>query len=115
MTNREFYLAVIEGNYDPDLVAKATELVEKLDARNAKRASVPSKATKENIENRAKVVEVLKGADHPMTASEISAITGFSIQKVGSLITGKNGIDNVVKTQVKSATGKGKVNAYSLA
>ena len=114
MTNREFYVAIINGEQSKELVAKATELVEKLDARNAKRASTPSKATVENIENRAKVVEVLANADHPLTASEIASLTGFSVQKIGSLITGKNGIDNVVKTKVKSATGKGKVNAYSL-
>ena len=115
LDTRTFYTNVANGTVGEAEVEKALDLIKKLDERNAKRREKPSKATLENVENRAKVVEVLKGADHPMTASEIASLTGFSIQKVGSLITGKNGVEGIVISKVKSASGKGKVNAYSLA
>lgn len=114
MTNREFYTKVIETVDNEELIAKATEEIAKLDSKNAKRSATPSKATVENVENRAKVVALLTESDHPMTAKELSTLTGFSVQKIGSLLTGKNGVDNLVVTKVKG-DNKGKVNAYSLA
>lgn len=38
MTNREFYTAISNGEMNDELMAKATELIEKMDEANAKRA-----------------------------------------------------------------------------
>ena len=43
MTQREFYNAVIADTKNADLANFAVEALEKLDARNAKRSSKPSK------------------------------------------------------------------------
>ena len=36
MTNREFYTAISNGEMNDELMAKATELIEKMDEANAK-------------------------------------------------------------------------------
>ena len=38
MTNREFYTAISNGEMNDELMAKATELIEKMNETNAKRA-----------------------------------------------------------------------------
>ena len=48
MTYREFCNAVIADTENEELKAFATEAIAKLDARNAKRASKPSKKSLEN-------------------------------------------------------------------
>ena len=59
MTNREFYTAVIASVDNDELKAFATEAIEKLDARNAKRASTPSKTQKENAPLIEKIASLL--------------------------------------------------------
>lgn len=48
MTNREFYKAVAETSSNPELVTFATEAIEKMDERNAKRSEKPSKTQEAN-------------------------------------------------------------------
>ena len=59
MTNREFYTAIVNGEMNDEIVAKATEEIAKLDARNAKRSATPSKKSLENEPIKAKIVEFL--------------------------------------------------------
>ena len=40
MTNREFYTAIVNSDLSDEMKAFASEAIEKLDARNAKRSSV---------------------------------------------------------------------------
>ena len=47
MTNREFYTAIVNSDLNDEMKAFATEAIEKLDARNAKRANTLSKTQKE--------------------------------------------------------------------
>ena len=47
MTNREFYTAIVNSDLNDEMKAFATDAIAKLDARNAKRASTPSKTQKE--------------------------------------------------------------------
>ena len=120
MTNREFYemvtlfvndsdLVVDKGELGEKLVAKATEEIAKLDARNASRKNKPSKTQIENAPIIAKIAELL--TDTPMRASEIAEALGISTSKASALA---KKVEGVVVTDVK-VKGKGTQKGYSLA
>lgn len=108
MTKREFLNAVIAETKNADLALYAVEELEKLDARNAKRAEKPSKRAIENEPIKARIAEVL--TDTPQTASEIANILDLKVQKVSALLKQIDGI-KICKVKVK---GKGEQNGYSL-
>ena len=117
MTQREFFTAVINNQMDgteitDEMVVYAKEAIEKLDARNAKRASKPSKKSVENEPIKVKIAEYL--ADGAHLASEISTAVGFSTSKVSALCRQMvaDGVLNVEDVKVK---GKGIQKSYSLA
>ena len=105
MTQREFYNAVINGEINAKVIAHATESIEKLDARNSKRAE---QRVDKHADERTAIANVL--TETPMLASEIATATGFSTQKVSGLVKRIEGV-KVTKVKVK---GKGEQNAYSL-
>lgn len=108
MTQREFYNAVIAETKNADLAKFAVEALEKLDARNAKRAEKPSKvqlANKPIIEAISKVL-----TSEPMRASEIAEALGISVQKVSALVKKVDGVQSV-DVKVK---GKGTQKGYFL-
>lgn len=84
MTYREFYTAVTEGTITEEMQAFAQEAIEKLNARNAKRAERPSKNAIANEPIKAKIAEVL--TSEPQTASVIASAVGISVQKASSLL-----------------------------
>lgn len=108
MTNREFFEKVIAEVTNEELVEKARVELAKLDARNARRASTPSKKAKENEPIKKAIRDVL-GAE-PMTASEIASKVEISTQKASALL---RQIDGLTVTEVK-IKGKGKVKGYSI-
>lgn len=108
MTNREFFEKVIAEVANEELVEKARTELAKLDARNARRASTPSKKAKENEPIKKAIRDVL-GAE-PMTASEIASKVEISTQKASALL---RQIDGLTVTEVK-IKGKGKVKGYSI-
>ena len=108
MTNREFFEKVIAEVANEELVEKARTELAKLDARNARRASTPSKKAKENEPIKQAIRDVL-GAE-PMTASEIASKVEISTQKASALL---RQIDGLTVTEVK-IKGKGKVKGYSI-
>lgn len=108
MTNREFFEKVIAEVTNEELVEKARTELAKLDARNARRASTPSKKAKENEPIKKAIRDVL-GAE-PMTASEIASKVEISTQKASALL---RQIDGLTVTEVK-IKGKGKVKGYSI-
>ena len=112
MTNREFYTAVITSVDNDDLKAFATEAIEKLDARNAKRASKPSKKSLENEPIKAKIVEFLASGSH--LASEIASGCEISVQKASTLCGQLVKSGTLTSTDVK-VKGKGTQKSYSLA
>ena len=108
MTQREFYNGVIAETTNADLAKFAVEALEKLDARNAKRAERPSKvqiANKPIIEAISKVL-----TSEPMRASEIAEALGISVQKVSALVKKVEGVQSV-DVKVK---GKGTQKGYFL-
>ena len=109
MTNREFFNAVIATVENDELVAKATEELAKLDARNAKRASTPSKKSVENEPIKDAIKAVL--TETPQTASEIAEKVEISVQKASALL---RQIDGLTVSEVK-VPKKGKCKGYALA
>jgi len=109
MTQREFYTAVINGTITEDMVAFATESIEKLDARNAKRASTPSKTQKENAPLIAKIATLL--TSEPKLASELAKEMEISTQKASALVKKVEGV-SVTDVKVK---GKGTQKGYFFA
>lgn len=108
MTNREFFEKVIAEVTNEELVEKAKVELAKLDARNARRASTPSKKAKENEPIKKAIRNVLSA--EPMTASEIASKVKISTQKASALL---RQIDGLTVTEVK-IKGKGKVKGYSI-
>lgn len=112
MTNREFFEMVMNGNVTEEVKAHAEMSIEKLDARNAKRASQPSKRAIENEPIKAHIREYLTDKE-PTTASEIAKGLELTVQKVSALCRQmvNDGILTVTEVKVK---GKGNQKAYSI-
>jgi len=108
MTQREFYNAVIAETSNTDLAKFAVEALEKLDARNAKRAEKPSKVQIANEPIVKAISEIL--TDEPMLASKIAELCGISVNKASALA---KKVDGVKVTDVK-VKGKGTQKGYFL-
>lgn len=108
MTKREFYEAVMAlENVDAELVLFAENEINKMNERNAKRKSTPSKTAIANEPIKAQIVEVL--TETPQSASEIAEKVGISTQKCSALL---RQIENLTVTELK-VKGKGKVKGYA--
>ena len=112
MTQREFFTAVITSEVSDELKLYATEAIAKLDARNAKRASKPSKKALENEPIKASIREFLGDGSH--LASEIASGCEISTSKASALCRQlvESGSLTVCDVKVK---GKGTQKSYSLA
>lgn len=109
MTNREFYNAVIANEITEEVIAHAEKSIASLDARNAKRASTPSKTQKENAPLIEKIATLL--TSEPKLASEIASEMGLSTQKASALVKRVEGV-SVCDVKVK---GKGTQKGYFFA
>ena len=112
MTNREFYTAIVNGTLTEDVIAKAHEEIEKLDARNAKRSAKPSKKSLENAPIKESIAEFLADGSH--LASEIAKGLDLSVSKVSALCRQMVG-DGVLTVEDVKVKGKGTQKSYSLA
>ena len=109
MTNREFFTAIVNGTLTEDVVAKAHEEIEKLDARNAKRANTLSKTQKDNLPLIEKIASLL--TSEPKLASELAKEMEISTQKASALVKKVEGV-SVCDVKVK---GKGTQKGYYFA
>lgn len=114
MTNREFYTAIVNGTITEDVITHASEAIVKLDERNAKRASKPSKKSLENIPIRAHIAGFLEENEGSHLASEIASALELSTQKVSALCR-QMVTDGVLTVEDVKVKGKGTQKAYSLA
>ena len=112
MTYRDFYNAVLTSTDNDELKAFATESIAKLDARNAKRASTPSKKSLENAPIKDSIAEFLADGSH--LASEIASGLNLSVSKVSALCRQMVG-DGVLTVEDVKVKGKGTQKSYSLA
>ena len=109
MTNREFFTAIVNGTLTEDVIAKAHEEIEKLDARNAKRANTLSKTQKDNLPLIEKIASLL--TSEPKLASELASEMEISTQKASALVKKVEGV-SVCDVKVK---GKGTQKGYYFA
>ena len=109
MTQRDFYNAVINANINEEMSSFASEAIAKLDERNAKRASKPSKTQIANEPIIRAISEVL--TSEPMLASKIAELCEISTQKASALVKKVEGVQSV-DVKVK---GKGTQKGYFLA
>jgi hypothetical protein len=109
MTQRDFYTAVIATVDNDELKAFAESAITKLDERNAKRASKPSKTQIANEPIVKAIASVL--TDEPMLASKIAELCEISTQKASALVKKVEGVQSV-DVKVK---GKGTQKGYFLA
>ena len=88
MTNREFYTAISNGEMNDELMAKATELIEKMDEVNAKRAKKVLEKKQAAEDEKAPVRGALLNAmgDEGMTAAQLIEAAGLTDEvKVASV------------------------------
>ena len=88
MTNREFYTAISNGEMNDELMAKATELIEKMNEANAKRAQKVLEKKQASEDEKAPIREALLNAmgDEAMTASQLIEAAGLTDEvKVASV------------------------------
>ena len=112
MTNREFFEAIINGTINDEIKAHAEEAIEKMDARNAKRASKSSKTAIANAPLIEKIKEVL--TNEPQTASVIGEKIGETVYKASGLLREMAKHEEVLVVDVK-VPKKGKQKGYYLA
>ena len=110
MTNREFFNAVIANEINEDVITHAKSEIEKLDARNAKRSSKPSKRSVENEPIKAQIVETIGGG---ATAKAIGEKVGISTQKASALC--RQLVESGTFTATEEKVDKRKVKVYRLA
>ena len=111
MTYREMLEKVIANDINDEVIEKATERLEKLDAENEKRKNRVSKKAAENEPIKAAILGVL-GAE-PKTASVIGGEVEISTQKASALLRQLVEAGSVAKTDIK-VTGKGTQKGYTL-
>lgn len=113
MTQREFFENIINGTIGTEEIDHAKAEIEKLNARNAKRAERPSKKAVENEPIKANIADFLNGKDFTV-ASEIAVGLELSTQKVSALCRQMvaDGVLAVTDVKVK---GKGNQKGYKVA
>lgn len=113
MTNREFYNAILSADLNDELKAFAEEAIAKMDARNEKRSSKPSKTALANVPVKEAIVNFLGGKEN-VTAADVAVGVEVSVQKASSLLRQMvaDGVATVGEIKVPK---KGKCKAYTLA
>ena len=113
MTNREFFTAISTAPVADEIKAFALDAIAKLDARNEKRSSKPSKTAIANEPIKASILAFV-GEHNPAVAADIAVACEISTQKASSLCVQMVKEGKLTSTEVK-VPKKGKVKAYSLA
>lgn len=99
MTLRDFYVAVAEANVNDELTAKATDLVEKLDASNEKKRAKAAEKRLANTENVDKLVGVL--TDEFQTSTMIMEKLDGVIERADGKDLTKQYISRLAKTGIE--------------
>ena len=87
MTKREFYKAISNGEMNDELMAVATELIEKMDEANAKRAAKVLEKKQASDDEKAPIRKALLDAmgSEGMTAAQLIEKAGLTDVKVASV------------------------------
>jgi len=109
MTYREMLTSIVNGTINEEVMEKAAERLEKLDAENEKRKNRVSKKALENEPVKESILGIL--GEEPKTATEIGSEVGISTQKASALLRQLVNDGKVEKTDVK-VKGKGTQKGY---
>lgn len=115
MTNREFFNAILANSISPEVLSFAAEQIKKLDERNAKRSSIPSKIQKENQPIIEKIREIFMNNENNdyMLSSEVAEKVGISVQKASALL--RQMVENgELKAEEIKVPKKGKQKGYKI-
>lgn len=118
MTNREFYTAISNGEMNDELMAKAAELLEKMNEAYAKRAQKVLEKKQAAEDEKAPIREALLNAmgDEGMTASQLIEAAGLTdevkVASVPSLLKPFVLDGTVEKVDVKVEGKKGPQRGY---
>lgn len=118
MTNREFYTAISNGEMNDELMAKATELIEKMNEANAKRAQKVLEKKQAAEDEKAPIRKALLDVmgDEAMTASQLIEAAGLTdevkVASVPSLLKPFVLNGTVEKVDVKVEGKKGPQRGY---
>jgi predicted HTH transcriptional regulator len=111
MTNREFLNTIINANLSDEITARAQEMLAQMDARNAKRASTPSKTAVANAPLKQAIVKLI--SEKNMTAPEVGVALEVSTQKASALLR-QLCEDGVLTSEEIKVPKKGKMKSYLL-
>lgn len=114
MTNREFYSAIANGTITAEIQQFASDAIAKMDERNAKRSSQPSKTALANEPIKEKILSFLsEEVGVAKTSPDIATAIGESTQKVSALCNQLAAEGKVEKSEGK-VPKKGKMKFYSV-
>ena len=86
MTTRDHLTAIINGSITAETQTWAQAQIDKLDARNQKRATTPSKTAVANIPLKEAILAYLTENDGKFTEVELGIVTDSTHNKAGSLV-----------------------------
>ena len=118
MTNREFYTAISNGEMNDELMAKAAELLEKMNEANAKRAQKVLEKKQAAEDEKAPIRKALLDVmgDEGMTAAQLIEAAGLTdevkVASVPSLLKPFVLDGTVEKVDVKVEGKKGPQRGY---
>lgn len=118
MTNRDFYVNVVNANLSDEMTQFAEAAIAKLDATNEKRREAASKKAAENRPYIDAIVGEILG-DQPLTATDVAAAltekfeTTFSVQKASSLLR-TAAAEGLIEAQDVKIPKKGKQKGYTV-
>ena len=101
MTNREFFEAVQNGTINADVQAHATAEIEKMNARNEKRATTPSKTAVANEPIKAQILTFLTEKNEQILTSVVGEAVGISTAKASALLKQLADDGKIVGEEVK--------------
>ena len=112
MTSREYFVNVLNAHISEEMDATSTLMIERLDAKNAKRKSTESKDKRESRERRETVLAFLReNFGHIFTRDEVAEHLGISVGQVSAACKVLVADGLVSKSEVKS--GKSRKVVYS--
>ena len=113
-TQREFFAGITEGAVvTAEQAEYAANAIAKLDKRNEKRKTTPSKTAIANEPIKAAIVEFLTGKEGTFPASDIATALEITTQKASALC--RQLVEGgVLVVEDKKVKGKGAVKAYAI-
>lgn len=102
MTNREFYEEIIKSGVSETLVKFAENAIAKLDEKNKKRSSKPTKIQLENAPLKAMIVDYLTENSGRFTENELGVVLETTHNKAGALARQleKEGVISATKIKI---------------